>query len=127
MQPDILLVDDNQDAAELLHELLDMQGHAVRVAHTGQQALALLAERPAHLFLVDQNLPDTTGSALVPLLRVAAAAHGVTRSIAIAITGMAMPGQTTLPGFDHVLGKPLDFNAFDTLLARSLARLQAGD
>lgn len=123
MQPEILLIDDNEDATELLRELLDMQGHAVRVAHTGQEALALLAERPAQIFLVDQNLPDTSGSALVPQLRAAAQAQGVAHSVAIAITGMAVGGQTALQGFDHVLGKPLDFDAFDALLARCIASL----
>ena len=42
MPVDILLVDDNRDAAELLEELLSMEGHTTRTAGTAAQALALM-------------------------------------------------------------------------------------
>lgn len=127
MPLDILLVDDNRDATELLEELLSMEGHTVRTAATAEEALGLARQRPAQILLVDQNLPDMQGSELVPLLRAAVADHGAGPCFAIAITGMAS-GIGTGPEmgpFDHVLGKPLDFDAFDAVLARCAAAPQA--
>ncbi|MES2610324.1 MAG: response regulator [Pseudomonadota bacterium] len=129
MPLEILVIDDNQDATELLEELLSMEGHAVRTAPTAARALALAKERPVQIFLVDQNLPDMSGSDLVPLLRESVAAHGAGPCFAIAITGMASGNARTAAGqmavFDYILGKPLDFDAFDALLARCAAALQA--
>lgn len=125
MPLDILLVDDNLDATELLQELLSMEGHAIRTAATAEQALALARDKPAQILLVDQNLPDMQGSELVPLLRAAVADHGAGPCFAIAITGMATgvsAGRET-GQFDYVLGKPLDFEAFDAVLAQCAAAL----
>ncbi len=125
MPPEILIIDDNQDATELLRELLEMQDYAVRTAHTGAEALQRMREKPAQILLVDQNLPDMPGSALAPQLRAIAAELGVPECVAIAITGMAPGPQSGLQGFDHVLGKPLDFDAFDGLMQRTVAQLQS--
>ncbi|CAN7262952.1 response regulator [Acidovorax sp. LjRoot194] len=126
MPLDILLIDDNLDATELLQELLTMEGHAIRTAATAAQALALAREKPAQIFLVDQNLPDMQGSELLPLLRATVADHGAGRCFAIAITGMAsgVSVGTETGQFDFILGKPLDFDAFDNVLAQCAAALQ---
>ncbi len=124
MTADILLVDDNPEACMLLSELLEMEGHTVRTASDGAGALALMRERTAPLLLLDQHLPDMEGTELVQRLRALAEAQGMP-CIAIAITGM--PGGAAgagLPGFDHVLGKPLDFDAFDAVIAKSCAALR---
>lgn len=129
MPLEILVIDDNHDATELLEELLSMDGHAVRTAPTAARALALAREKPAQIFLVDQNLPDMAGSELVPLLRASVEQHGGGRCFAIAITGMASGSAkgagAQMGNFDYILGKPLDFDAFEALLARCTAALQA--
>ncbi|GKS73832.1 response regulator [Acidovorax sp. SUPP950] len=125
MPADILIIDDNRDASELLSDLLDLQGYTVRVAHSGNEALQHMAQRPASLFLVDQQLPDMLGTQLVPKLRAATAGRP---SIAIAITGLGVSDRAQLVGFDHVLAKPLAFDAFDALIAACSAELdQQGD
>lgn len=119
---DILVVDDNIEAAELLQELLCMDGHTVRTAATGAQALELVRAQPAQVFLLDQNLPDMTGADLVPQLRALQAAHQAGPAVAVAVTGMVSGGHTSgdarWKNFDHVMGKPIDFDALDSLLAR---------
>ena len=124
MQTDILIIDDNLDATELLRELLEMQDFSVRTALSGQAALAAMRDKPAQLLLVDQNLPDMQGSVLAPQLKQIAAEAGKP-CIAISITGMASGTNPATPVFDHVLGKPLDFDAFDALMAQCVARLQS--
>ena len=66
---DVLIVDDEVDNAELLRQLLELAGHRVRVAQAGHDALALLAQAPADVVLVDLGLPDVDGCELAREIR----------------------------------------------------------
>ncbi|GEM_PF-1251246 len=125
MHAEILIVDDNHEAAELLRDLLELNGHTVRMAWTGSDALAAMRERAAALLLVDQHLPDILGADLVPQLKEIARAQGLPACLAIGITGLGAAERAALTGFDHVLAKPLHFDAFDMLIERSLGSLRA--
>ncbi|MFY3382841.1 response regulator [Paracidovorax sp. MALMAid1276] len=114
----ILVVDDNQEATELLQELLSMEGHVVRTATTGSEACALLREQPAEVLMLDHHLPDTTGAQLLPQLQALQASQGVPPAIAVAVTGAVVHAPGGGAGFDHVLVKPIDFDALDALIAR---------
>jgi CheY-like chemotaxis protein len=58
---DILVVDDNHDAADMLAALLQGHGHQVRVVYDGQAALDAFVERPPTLVLLDIGLPTVDG------------------------------------------------------------------
>ena len=65
----LLVVDDNQDAADSLAMLLRLQGHDVRVAHSGQAALEMTkAYRPDLVFL-DIGMPGMDGYEVARRLR----------------------------------------------------------
>ncbi len=125
MHAEILIVDDNHEAAELLRDLLELNGHGVRMAFTGAQALAAMQSQAAPLLLVDQHLPDMLGAELVPQLKDIARAHGLPLCIAIGITGVGAAERAALSGFDHVLPKPMHFDTFDLLIENSLAALRS--
>lgn len=57
----ILVVDDSPDMRTLLGALLTDQGHEVRSASSGEQALASVAAQPPDLILLDIRLPDLDG------------------------------------------------------------------
>jgi len=124
MHAEILIVDDNHEAAELLRDLLELNGHGVRMAFTGAQALAAMQAQAAPLLLVDQHLPDMLGADLVPQLKRIARDSGLPTCIAIGITGVGAAERAALEGFDHVLPKPMNFDTFDALIESSLAALR---
>jgi PAS domain S-box-containing protein len=65
----VLIVDDNEDAAELLSLLLRRHGHDVRTAGSAEHAIALIErDRPDAAFL-DLDLPDLDGCALAEQIR----------------------------------------------------------
>jgi PAS domain S-box-containing protein len=68
-QSAILVVDDNQDAADLLAEVLRGQGHEVRVAHDGAQALERVSEFRPQVAILDIGLPVMDGYELAVALR----------------------------------------------------------
>src|SRR5688572_22393888 len=65
----ILVVEDNEDARELMRALIEKMGHEVRTAMDGASAIELAREfRPA-LVLLDIGLPQMDGYSLARKLR----------------------------------------------------------
>ena len=58
---DILVVDDDRDNADSLAELFEMEGHRVRVAYSGEGAIAAYREGNYHLAFMDVMMPDRNG------------------------------------------------------------------
>jgi len=65
----ILIVDDEPAIVAALRERLEREGFAVLVAASGEQALAMLAESPPDLLLLDVGLPGIDGFELLRRLR----------------------------------------------------------
>jgi CheY-like chemotaxis protein len=57
----ILLVDDNQELAELLQLALETEGHEVAVASNGRQALELQRRFAAAVLVTDLVMPERDG------------------------------------------------------------------
>src|SRR5205823_789071 len=84
----ILVVEDNVDAREMLREILSMQGHDVRAAADGTSAVALARERDPAIAIVDIGLPDIDGYEVARQLRTQS--NG--RIALVALTGYGQPG-----------------------------------
>ena len=103
----VLVVDDNQDAAEMFGLVLESFGHEIRVCYSGQQALAAaLALRPQVVFL-DLGMPRLDGFAVARQLR---AQPDLVSVVLVALTGYADEGHRARARecFDHYLLKPCD-------------------
>jgi CheY-like chemotaxis protein len=61
----ILLVEDDEVLRELILRNLEVRGHEVRVAEDARTALAQLCDAPFDLIILDINLPDQTGWAVL--------------------------------------------------------------
>ena len=65
----ILLADDNLDYLQVTRRLLEREGHAVLVASSGSEALAMLRQDKIDLLLLDYYMPGMTGEEVVTELR----------------------------------------------------------
>ncbi|MBX3080652.1 MAG: response regulator [Anaerolineae bacterium] len=65
----ILLVEDNDDHADLIIRTLTKAGYKVRHTGLGLEAAKLAREDRPDLILLDFDLPDIDGRTVVPLLR----------------------------------------------------------
>lgn len=79
----VLVVDDNEDAADMLAETLTMLGHRVRVANDGPTALRVARELEPEVVLLDIGLPVMDGYELAERLRSLPEVHDDTRFIAV--------------------------------------------
>ncbi|HEY4554874.1 MAG TPA: ATP-binding protein, partial [Lysobacter sp.] len=105
---DILVVDDNIDAAEMMCALLEALGHTVRMAHDGVAALAAVAVRAPQLAFLDIGLPGMDGYELAGRIR---AEHPAAAIVLVALTGWGSQSDVERAfdsGFDHHLTKPVD-------------------
>ena len=113
----LLVVDDNQDAADSLALLLRLRGYEVQVAHDGPEALRLVtAYRPKLVFL-DIGMPGMDGHEVARRLRQLPGLENVQLA---ALTGWGQQEdrrRTAEAGFDHHLVKPVDSAALANLLA----------
>jgi CheY-like chemotaxis protein len=112
----ILIVEDNADAREALHVLLELDGHAVFDAEEGHRALEIARTRDPDVALVDIGLPGLDGYEIARRLR----ARDARRPVLIALTGYGQPEdrrRATEAGFDELMVKPVDPNALSALLA----------
>lgn len=101
----VVVVDDNEDSAEVLAELLRVCGHGVRVATHGREALDLLAEEEPDVVLLDVGLPDLDGYEVATLIR----ARFGTEIRLVALTGYSgteARKQASSVGFDVFITKP---------------------
>jgi signal transduction histidine kinase len=102
----ILVVDDNEDAAELLSELLRSVGHDVQIAHDGVEALAVSARFHPEVAILDIGLPVMDGYELARRMR---EAQGVSLRL-IAVTGYGQESdlrRSRAAGFEHHFVKPV--------------------
>ena len=103
----LLLVEDNEDLAGLLCEMLTAWGFEVEVAGTATSALAKAAVRPPDLALIDIGLPDRDGCDVARALR--SSLPEDVRLLAMSGYGQRQDGARALAaGFDEYLVKPLN-------------------
>ncbi|HEV7671099.1 MAG TPA: response regulator [Thermoanaerobaculia bacterium] len=108
----VLVVDDNGDAAKTLAILLRLQGHEVRVALDGPSALESVATKKPEIVLLDLLMPGIDGYEICRRMR----QEGLADARIIAMTGFGQDRdrqRSKDAGFDHHLVKPV---AMDELL-----------
>lgn len=67
----ILVVEDDREIGALLQALLERENYSVRVARSGMEMDAALAERPADLMLLDVMMPGEDGFSICRRMRAA--------------------------------------------------------
>ena len=103
----VLVVEDNDDARQMVTATLAHAGHEVREARDGASALALAAELDPDAVVLDIGLPDINGYDVARRLR---SGEGQRRSLLIALTGYGQQEdkqRAKESGFDVHLTKPV--------------------
>ncbi|HVU12996.1 MAG TPA: response regulator transcription factor [Phototrophicaceae bacterium] len=90
--PLILIVEDDNDTADFVTELLQTSGYSAVIADTGEVALSEISNAQPDLVLLDMNLPDMNGldllrqvraSSLLPMIVLSGASHERTKVVAL--------------------------------------------
>jgi CheY-like chemotaxis protein len=114
----VLITDDNVDSAESMALLLRLEGHEVRTAHDGAQALDVARRFHPQVAFLDVALPrGMDGYELARQLR---RQEGTEHTLLVAMTGFGSAddvARARAAGMDHHLTKPADLDLVQKLLA----------
>ena len=111
----IAVIEDDLPIGNLLEEVLEKQGYAVRRAYSGTEALYLLEREKPDLALLDLMLPGLSGEEVLPHL------SGVPVIVLTAKAGVEDKVKLLLGGAADYLTKPFEI---PELLARVQVRLR---
>ena len=112
----MLIIDDNQDAANAMAMLIEEMGGDARVAYDGESALAMLREYQPEVVLLDIGMRGLDGYETCQRIRRVLGS----RVLLVALTGFGQEqdkGKATRAGFDAHLTKPADEAALTAVLA----------
>ncbi|MEO7320230.1 MAG: hybrid sensor histidine kinase/response regulator, partial [Nitrosospira sp.] len=113
----IMIADDDRDAALMLSMLLDAAGHETFVEHNGLHALERARAEPPDICMLNIDLPDMDGNEIARQLR---STEAIAQPVLIAVTGDSQNSDQKTSfeaGFDHYLVKPVDLKKLIALLA----------
>lgn len=118
----ILLIEDHEDTAEVMSQLMRAGGHEVAVAGSVAGALALTASMAFDLVVSDIGLPDGSGIDFIRAFRAQSTVP------AIALTGFGTDDdvrRSVEAGFTAHLTKPVNFEQLERLIEEAAASRSA--
>jgi two-component system response regulator HydG len=114
----VLIVDDDESHAEALSDGLEMDGHRCRIAHSGNEASALLSEESFDVVLTDLVMPDQSG------IEVLKAARSLQPDAAVLLITGHESVRTAVDAMRHgaadYLTKPVDLSELRARLNRAV-------
>src|SRR5438309_9453683 len=117
----ILVVDDELSMRQFLTHLFQRDGHTIRTAENGRQAMELLRQQPADVVISDVKMPDMGGIELLRAARELQPNIEIIMMTAVANEGTAHEA-FMLGGFDFV-HKPFDNELLKEKVARALQKI----
>src|SRR3989475_5283847 len=117
----LLIVDDELSMRQFLTHLFQRDGHAIRVAENGREAMAMLRQQPADVVISDVKMPDMGG---IELLRAARELHPDVEVIMMtAFANENTAHQAFLLGAFDFVNKPFDNELLKEKVARALQKI----
>ena len=121
----LLLIEDDEDVAELLSDAFGSQGHETAIRHTGEDGLVYLTHDRPDAVVLDIRLPKLNGVAVLRQIRASDPSLPV-----IIMTGLATPGEieeVRRLGVTEIVEKPEVLKNFSEALKRIAARPRPQD
>ena len=117
----ILIVEDNEKNMKLVRDILQHQGHTTLEAVTGADGVRLALERRPDMVLLDIQLPDIDGIAVLRQIRAEPALDAMP---VLAVSASVMPDEqqkVVTSGFDAFITKPINLKQFRDTVRHFLA------
>ena len=115
----ILVVDDEPSVRETLAEMLEVMGHRVLLAESGQSALQALAGTSCDLVFTDLAMPEMDGWETSREIRKRWPEMHVVLVTGYGTGTLPPPGEEGL--VDGIIGKPFDFSQISQTITSVLA------
>src|SRR5688572_8483412 len=116
----LLIVDDEQSYRQLLSLIFEGEGHSIRAASNGAEAVELLNSEPADLVISDVRMPDMDGIEMLRTVRASLPDMGVVFMTAHASVEAAR--EAFKLGADDFVTKPFDVDELKLIVKKTLEK-----
>jgi CheY-like chemotaxis protein len=121
MTHSVLYIEDGADNIRLVERLLRRRPQIIlRVAMTGRDGVRAAIDEPPGLILLDNRLPDATGSEVLRELASADATAGIPVVVVSGDSGGQAADELRAIGAAEFLDKPFDIHQFMSMIDRYL-------
>lgn len=121
MTHSVLYIEDGADNIRLVERLLRRRPEiSLRVAMTGRDGVRAAIDEPPGLILLDNRLPDATGSEVLRELASADATAGIPVVVVSGDSAGQAADELRAIGAAEFLGKPFDIHQFMSMIDRYL-------
>ncbi|HEX8248026.1 MAG TPA: response regulator, partial [Pyrinomonadaceae bacterium] len=116
----LLIVDDEQSYRQLLSLVFEGEGHSVRTANNGFEALEKLQTEPAEVIISDVKMPDMDGIEMLRAVREVLPDVGVVMMTAFASVETAR--EAFKLGADDFIQKPFDVEELKIIVKKAFEK-----
>jgi len=116
----ILIVDDEQSYRQLLSLVFEGDGHTIRTAANGLEALTLLQAEPADVVISDVKMPDMDGIEMLRSIRETLPDLGIVFMTAFASVEAAR--EAFKLGADDFIQKPFDVEELKLIVKKTIEK-----
>ncbi len=116
----LLIVDDEQSYRQLLTLVFEHEGHYLRTAANGREAIEMLQQEPAEVIITDVRMPDMDGIELLRNVREFLPDIGVILMTAFATVDTAR--EAFKLGADDFIQKPFDVEELKLIVKKALEK-----
>ena len=120
LMSNLLIVDDEQSYRQLLTLVFEGDGHSIRTAKNGREALEMLQAEPAEVIITDVKMPDMNGIELLRATREFLPDVGVVLMTAFATVDTAR--EAFKLGADDFIQKPFDVEELKVIVKKAFER-----
>ncbi|MDO8502779.1 MAG: response regulator [Gemmatimonadaceae bacterium] len=121
--PSILVVDDNQDNANIIRDYLEARGYPISVAYNGDEAMALFESMNPSIVLLDVMMPGRDGWQVCREMKASASGRDIRVIMVTALQDWMDKRQAIETGADDYVEKPFELSKLAAVVERNIAQL----
>lgn len=121
--PSILVVDDNEDNANIIRDYLESKGYPISVAYNGDEAMVLFEKEKPTIVLLDVMMPGRDGWQVCREMKLSEHGRDVRVIMVTALQDWNDKRQAIETGADDFVEKPFELAKLAKVVERNAAQL----
>ena len=121
--PQILVVDDNEDNANIIRDYLEARGYPITVAYNGDEAMAAFESVKPSIVLLDVMMPGRDGWQVCREMKSSPASRDIRVIMVTALQDWMDKRQAIETGADDYVEKPFELAKLAAVVERNIAQL----
>jgi DNA-binding response OmpR family regulator len=121
--PSILVVDDNEDNANIIRDYLEARGYPITVAYNGDEAMAAFGTVKPSIVLLDVMMPGRDGWQVCREMKSSPSGRDIRVIMVTALQDWMDKRQALETGADDYVEKPFELAKLASVVERNIAQL----